>query len=183
MSYSAAEIASIFVQVIIVLVIVRRSYRMTQGVPYSLARLVALPTLILALWMLDEVQSLLLTPWAFPYLIGLDSGVLAGTALIFTPVARRMTTVTRDPAGFGSIRIEFSLAAVFVIAFAVRLLLALVLFPSALEFGSPTGGYPPSSEQAVLAVIDALFSFSAGLVVARSLGIHRQWNSASVGVS
>jgi|SRR5271157_5127602 len=175
--YTSAELTAVFVQVVIVLIVVRRSYFMTRGVPYSGVRLAALPVLILILWLVSELESILLTPWALPYLIALDSAILILTALAFTPVAERMTKVTRDSSRAGSYRIGFSLAALFVGAFVVRLTVAVVLFPTSLEFGSPPGGFPAAEQQVVLAVVDAIFSFSAGLVLARSIGIRRKWNA------
>lgn len=177
-SYTTPELTAIFIQVVIVLLIVRRSYAMTQGVPFSGVRLVALPALILILWILSELESVLLTPWAFPYLIALDLVILIGTALAFTGVAERMTQIYREPSGGWSYRIGFSLAALFLGVFVVRLAIAVLLFPSSLAFGSPPGGYPPVQQQIVLGTVDALFSFSAGLLVARSIGIRRKWQGA-----
>jgi len=179
--YNSAEFTAIFIQLLIVLIVARRSYFMAQGVPYSGARLAVLPALILVLWTVVELESTLLTPWALPYLIALDVSIVVVTALVFTPVAERMTQVTRDPSGGGSYRIGFALAALFVGAFIVRLAVAVALFPSSLEFGTPPGGYPPVQQQLVLAVIDAIFSLSAGLVLARSIGIRRKWKSAQLG--
>ncbi|HKS59914.1 MAG TPA: hypothetical protein VJS68_03960 [Thermoplasmata archaeon] len=176
--FSSGEITAIIIQVVIVLVVIRRSYRMTVGVPYSGLRLLFLPALILILWVLDELESLFLTPWAVPYLVALDLLILVATALTFTNLAARMTHVYRDPSGRWSFRIGFSLAGLFIAAFAIRLALAVVLFPSALVFGAPTGGFPPAEQQAVLGVIDGIFSLSAGLIVGRSLGIHRKRQAA-----
>ena len=176
--YTSAEFTAIIIQVFIVLIVVRRSYFMTKGVPYSAARLVALPVLILILWTVSELESLLLTPWALPYLVALDAAILVLTTLAFTPIAERMTQVTRDPSGAGTYRIGFSLAALFVGAFLIRITVAVALFPTSLEFGTPPGGFPPAQQQVVLAVIDAIFSLSAGLVLARFLGIRRKWNLA-----
>jgi hypothetical protein len=177
-SYTTAELTAIFIQVVIALLIVRRSYRMTQGVPYSATRLIALPILILILWGASELESILLTPWALPYLVALDLAILVGTALAFAGVAQRMTQVYRGPSGSWSYRIGFSLAALFLVAFVLRLAVAVALFPSSLEFGSPPGGSPPVAQQVVLAVIDGLFSMSAGLLVGRSIGVHRKLQGA-----
>jgi hypothetical protein len=177
-SYTTAEFTAILIQVVIVLVIVRRSYAMTQGVPFSLARLVVMPALILVLWGITELESTLLTPWAIPYLIVLDLAILIVSGFAFIPVAERMTQVTREPSGDWSYRIGFSLAALFLGAFLIRLTVAVLLFPSALAFGSSPGGFPPEQQQVVLGVIDALFSLSAGLLAARSIGIHRKWKLA-----
>ncbi len=176
--YTSAELTAILIQVVIVLVIIRRSYAMTQGVPYSGARLAVLPVLLLILWGVSELESVLLTPWALPYLILLDLVILIGTSLAFSQVAERMTEVTHEPSGSWYYRIGFSFAALFVGAFVIRVTVAVVLFPSSLEFGSPPGGFPPIQQQIVLGVIDALYSVSAGLLVARSIGIRRKWQAA-----
>jgi len=178
-AYTSAEEFAILIQTVIVLLIARRSYAMTQGVTYSGPRLIILPALIVVLWALSELESILLTPWALPFLIVLDLVILVLAALAFTGVAERMTVVERGPAGGWTYRIGFSLAALFVGAFIVRVAVAALLFPSSLEFGSPPGGFPPIQQQTVLAIIDALYSMSAGLLVGRSLGIHRKVQAAS----
>ena len=177
-SFTSGELFAVVIQVVIVLLVLRRSYAMVGGVPYSAARLVLLPGLILVIWGLDELESLLLTPWALPYLIAIDVALLLAAAFGLTGVAQRMTRVDRGPSGQWTYRIGFSLAALFLIAFVLRLALALALFPSSLEFGAPPGGYPPMSQQLALAVINALFSLSAGLLVGRSVGIYRAVESA-----
>jgi hypothetical protein len=180
-TYTSAELTSIIIELVIVLVIIRRSYAMTQGVPYSAIRLAVLPALIVLLWGGNAFESIYLTPWAVPYLIALDVAILIGVSYAFTPMAARMTHVERDSSGNGSFRIEFSLAALFVVAFVIRIGLAVVLFPSSLEYGAPPGGFPPVQQQLVIAVIDAIFSLSAGLVVARSVGIRAKWDSSGDG--
>jgi len=167
---------------VIALLVIRRSYAMTQGVPYSAPRLVVLPALILVLWGVSELESVLLTPWALPYLIALDFAILVVTTFAFTGIAERMTRVDSGPAGSWSYQIGFSLAALFVGAFVIRLSVAVALFPSSLEFGSPPGGFPPIQQQAVLGIIDALFSVSVGLLVGRSLGISRKVRAARASV-
>jgi hypothetical protein len=179
-SFTSPELTAILIQLVIVLLIVRRSYAMTRGVPYSGFRLSFVAGLILFLWAVTELESTFLTPWAVPYLIALDIAILIGTSLAFTPVAERMTEAYRAPSGRWSYRIGFSLAALFVGAFVIRLSVAILLFPSSLAFGSPSGGFPPIQQQIVLGVVDALFSLSAGLLVARSIGIHRKWQAAMV---
>ncbi|HLM92093.1 MAG TPA: hypothetical protein VK424_08660 [Thermoplasmata archaeon] len=181
-SYTSAELTAILIQVVIALLVIRRSYAMTQGVPYSAPRLVVLPALILVLWGVSELESVLLTPWALPYLIALDFAILVVTTFAFTGIAERMTRVDSGPAGSWSYQIGFSLAALFVGAFVIRLSVAVALFPSSLEFGSPPGGFPPIQQQAVLGIIDALFSVSVGLLVGRSLGISRKVRAARASV-
>lgn len=175
---SSSDYTTIFIQVVIVLLIARRSYAMSQGVAFSRARLVLLPILILILWGVSELESIFLTPWALPYLILLDVAIVAGTSLVFAPIAERMTSVGRDAAGNWTYRISFALAALFLLAFVARLALAVALFPSSLQFGAPPSGYPPGPQQVVLAMIDAIFSLSAGLLVGRSLGVLRKWSAA-----
>lgn len=177
-AYTSTELTAIIIQVLIAFLVIRRSYAMTQGVPYSVARLVGFPALILVLWGFSELESILLTPWALPYLIALDSVILVITTFAITSVAEGMTRVAPGLSGTFSYRIGFSLAALFVGAFVLRIGIAIALFPSALEFGSPPGGYPPIQQQVVLGTIDALFSVSVGLLMGRSLGISRKVRAA-----
>ncbi|HEV2449979.1 MAG TPA: hypothetical protein VGU43_06200, partial [Thermoplasmata archaeon] len=67
-TFTSTELTAILVQIVIALVIIRRSYAMTQGVPYSVLRLVVFPGLVLVLWGFDELGSILLIPLALPYL-------------------------------------------------------------------------------------------------------------------
>ncbi|MCI4368603.1 MAG: hypothetical protein L3K09_03465 [Thermoplasmata archaeon] len=177
--YSSPELFAIAIQLAIVLLIVRRSYAMTKGVQYSLTRLAVLPAVILFLWALSELEQVLLTPWALPYLTVLDVGVLIGSAVAFTPIAERMTSVERDTSGGGSYRIGFSITALFLAAFLLRLILEVALFPAALEFGAPPGGYPPEGQQVAIGLVYALFSVSVGLLVGRSLGVYRRWERSA----
>jgi hypothetical protein len=178
MGYSSAVATAVLIQLIVILIIARRSYAMTRGVPYSTFRIALLPGVLLALWVVYELESLLLIPWAFPYLNALDLAILVATAFAFAPVAERMTVVNRDGRGGGTIRIGISLAALYLGAFVIRVAVAVALFPNSLVFGSQPGGFPPLAQQIVLAVIDALFSFSAGLALARSVGMRRKWVKA-----
>ncbi|HYA11026.1 MAG TPA: hypothetical protein VEH10_05090 [Thermoplasmata archaeon] len=175
---SGSEATVVLVEVAILLVILRRSYLMSRGVPYSPARLLLAPVLILFLWCLVELEAPLLTPLAIPYFLALDIAILVAAALGARPLAERRTQVARDDSGVWTYRIGFSLAALFLVVFLLRLGLALALFPSALSFGAPPGGYPPFPQQLVLAGIDAIFSVSAGLLVGRSWGVARKVGAA-----
>lgn len=178
-SYTTGELFAIAIQVVIVLAVVRRSYAMARGVAYSTLRLAVLPGVILVLWVLSELESILLTPWALPYLILVDLLILVATVALFAPVAERATRVSRPPGEPGTYQIGFSIAALFLLAFVARLAVAVALYPGALVFGSPPGGYPPMNQQIVLAAFDAIFSFSVGLLIGRSLGIYRRWTHES----
>jgi len=178
-SLSSAELTAIGVQLLIVLLVVRRSYRMTQGVPVSVVRLAVFPALLVLLWALTTLESIFLTPWAIPYLIGLDTALLALTAVLFTGVAQRAAVYYRNEAGAWCYRIGFALAGVFVVAYLVRLVLTLALFPAAFEIGVVPTGYPPEIQQIALAAIDAMFSVSVGLLLGRSFGVYRGWRAAS----
>jgi hypothetical protein len=116
---------------------------------------------------LSELESLLLTPWALPYLIVLDVAILVATFVAFARVAERTTQARQEPSGVWSYQIGFSIAAIFLGAFVLRLVLAIVLFPSSLAFGSPPGGYATEGQQLVLATVDGLFSAITGPLVGR----------------
>lgn len=175
-SFTSGELTSIVIDLVIVLVVARRIYAMTQGVPISALRISVIPVVLLAvfLWGSTEFESVVLIPWALPYLIVVDLAILVASVLLMTPIAARMTEVTLDDTGGGTFRIGVPLGALFLVTFVIRLGLTIALFPSALAFGAPPGGAPPVSQQEVLAVVDALLSFSMGLLVARSAGVRRK---------
>ncbi|HEV2317761.1 MAG TPA: hypothetical protein VGV89_09360 [Thermoplasmata archaeon] len=180
---SSSEATALAIEALIVLVIARRSYSLTQGVPYSPVRLAASSVLILFIWTVSELEAFALTPWAFPYLIGIDVAILVAASLASIPVAARHTEVTRTAGGGGTVRIGFAFAAIFLVLFVARIAIEAALFPGALSFGPPPSGYPPVDQQAVVAIVDALFSLSAGLLVGRSLGIRQRWESSAVRVT
>jgi len=173
-TYTSAEGTAIFVQVVIALVIVRRAYAMSQGVSYSVARLVFAPALIMFLWLVSELESILLTPWALPYLIVADTAILVVAAIGFARVSKAATEVTRDDSGGWSYRIGFATAVLYLVVFLARLAVAVALVPSSLEFGASPSGFPPVGQQVVIAGIDAAFSVSAGLLIGRSIGVVRK---------
>lgn len=173
-SFTSGEATSVLVSVLIALAVARRSYAMTRGVPYAAWRLVVLPVLIGVVWVATILESLLLIPWSLPYLVALDVALLLASAFVFTGIAERHTVAYRDERGVWHYRIGFALAGLFLGLYLVRLGVAVALFPTSLEFGSPPGGYPPFPQQLVLAVIDALFSTSVGLLLGRSAGAARK---------
>jgi hypothetical protein len=176
-AYSTALIAPIVIQLVIVAVVVRRSYLMSQGVPYSVFRLVAVPVLLLILWAATEAASTLLTRWALPYLIAADTAILVVTAVAFAGVAQQVTHVSADVQGNWNYRVPFAITGLFLAAYVARLVLTVALFPQSLVFGALPSGYPPESQQVVLAVVDGIFSISVGLLVGRSVGIYRKLRS------
>lgn len=178
-SPSSSTYVTILITVVIALVVLRRSYLMSKGVPYSPGRLALLPALLVILWGLTEAESTLLTPWSFPYLIAADVAILLVTAYFFAGVAERATQVYEAPPGTWNYRIGFGIGIFFFVAFTARLALAAALFPASLNFGAPAGGFPPTGQQVVLAVVDAIFSVSGGMIVGRSLGVQRKWRKVS----
>lgn len=170
---TSSLLLTVAIELVIVLAVVRRSLRMSQGVPYSGARLVILPVLLLVLWAVTELESVLLTPWAVPYLIAADAALVVVSSVLFAGTARRLASVYRGPAGVLSYRIGFSVTVVFLVIFLARLVLAAVLFPASLSFAAPSG-YAAPDQQIVLAVIDAMFSVSIGLLLGRAIGVYRK---------
>ena len=173
-----SETLAIGIQLLVALAIVRRSYSVSQGVPFSAARVLVSPVLIVVLWAVTEVESIALTPWAVPYLISLDASVLGASAYAFTGVAERRTVAWRDPKAGWMYRTEFSLALLFLGAFLLRLIVTAVYFPAALQTGVSVAGFPPGPQQAAIAGVDALFSMSAGLLIGRSRAALRRVRAA-----
>src|SRR5690348_12505594 len=135
-------IITVAIQLLFVLIVVRRSYQMSKGVSYSTLRVMAVPVLLLLLWALSEYESTVLAPWAIPYLIALDAGIVAAAAWWFAPIAQRATQFFQGESGDWRFRIDFSVTAVFLVAYLVRLAIADVLFPASLSFGGGPPAYP-----------------------------------------
>lgn len=173
-----AELTAIVIELLIVAVIARRSYALSQGVAYSPVRLALSPIVVLALWAFTELEAVVLIPWALPYLLGADTGIVLATTLGMVPYAAKHTTVSSDPTGARTVRLGPTLAVLFFVVFLARILVALALFPSSLGVGGAPSAALPGAQQLLLAVIDGMLSVSVGLLLARSLGIARKVREA-----
>ncbi|HTT26214.1 MAG TPA: hypothetical protein VMH90_04540, partial [Thermoplasmata archaeon] len=137
---------------LIFLIIARRSYLMARGVPYSVERLVGQAALYLFLLAFTLVFDLEVLPvWT----LAIDVGLLAVGAGIASVHVRRVTEFTQRDDGRWIYRLGLLLPAVYLGLYVVRVIVELLLVPSALGM---SGTIPSldALQQVALATVEAL---------------------------
>ena len=168
MSLSSADASTVAILAIFVLLIGRRIVLMVRGVPVRPASMVGFAAVFTALFVIALAGSFSLLPlWTY----AVDAVVLVvasiGTAEY---VRRRVVLELRN--GVWYYRLHIAIPVLYLVLFAVRLVLDSVVLGID-PFAPPPGNAPALSATAVLlvAVVDALFAFSTGLLVGRTAGV------------
>jgi hypothetical protein len=161
---------AIAVELIIILLVARRAYLMYRGVAYSPQRLYLMMALYGFLVAITLAETFSLFPW---YATVADLAIVAVTAWLFTGHAAS-TVIFEGPPGARKYRLPITLVLVYLVLFGIRLALEAGYFPTLIETGvAPAAGTISTFAYVALAVVDALFAFSAGLLIGRSLGVIR----------
>ena len=166
---SGADATSVVLFAIIVLIIVRRVIGMVRGSAVRPARMFAVAALLAGLLVITLLLSYGQLPvWTY----GVDVAVLVGASVLATGwVRRRVVLDWKD--GAWTYRLGPLLPVVYLVLFVVRLALDLVVLGI-----NPFAGTPPSATPltgttlGIVAVVDALFAFSTGLLVGRTVGVY-----------
>jgi hypothetical protein len=167
-------------EVVLVLFILLRSYRVYQGRVLSVARLFLFPIVTTLLWVLAEGETALTIPWSYPIYTAVDVALVVASALVTLPLAGRLLSVYRGQDGQWMYRYGIELIAFYLAVWVVRLGLAVYYDPASLDF--TFGPAPAISAVASVAMqlVQALFSVSTGLVVGRSVATYRMYRRAAV---
>lgn len=172
---STSELSSALLLALIVLLVGRRAVAMARGTPVSVARLVLTTLLFLLLFAFLAVEELFLLP---VYAVAADVAVVGIVGVLAVPFVERRVTVYRDPVAGWSFRLGLVVPALYLGLFALRFALDFVVVGED-PFGPPVTSVSLSPVALVtLAIVDALFAASAGLLVARSAGIYRAYRTA-----
>ncbi|MFZ0891279.1 MAG: hypothetical protein WB778_06235 [Thermoplasmata archaeon] len=168
---------SLIILAIIVLVVVRRTYSMIQGAPYSEARLFAFgifalvifgafaaTTLYVAIGVWGSLAWVLLAPYAL---------VVIGTAWFTAPHVRKVVRFERREGGQLYYRLPWLIPVLYLVFFVARLGIEVVLFgvSALLSFTLPTS--LPVVLLVVLIGFDLLYGASLGLLFGRGIGIRK----------
>lgn len=149
-----------------------RTVRMMRGAPVSGARLVGFGLLYVVLFASVLLVDVALLPW---YSYALDAVAIVAAIAVAVPYVGRRVVLERRPDGQWVYRLGALLPVVYLVLFLVRILVDLLLV-GASPFGGPTGSggsvvLSPTAAGALIAV-DALFSFSAGLLLGRNVAVY-----------
>ncbi|HXW67303.1 MAG TPA: hypothetical protein VEL82_05465 [Thermoplasmata archaeon] len=172
---STADTSAIVFLALIVLIMARRTYLLSQGAPYSTGRVfgyggfsmvlfgyLAASTLYVAWTVWGDVAFALIAPYA---------GVVVGAALFAAPHVRRR--VTFESRGDGRIyyRLPLLLPLLSLVLFVARVAAEIAMFglASLASFAVPTS--VSVTQLSVLIAFDLLYGSSIGLLIGRGLGV------------
>ena len=169
--------------------ILRRSYRLTQGVPLSSVRLVLLPVVYVLLYV-AELASISfvgvvssIAPLTYVSL-GVDGALLAlGVVLSYLYTLRHVEIYPTPGQSGWSYRMNAFLPVLYVVLFFARVgIEAVVLGLSPFEFPTAASltGLPTLSLLA-FAIVDALWGLSTGFLVGRSAAAWHVWQGRLAG--
>ncbi|MCI4321898.1 MAG: hypothetical protein L3K18_06050 [Thermoplasmata archaeon] len=168
MNLSSADTTTIVIVGIFVLLIGRRIVLMIRGAPVRPAQMVAFAVLFAVLFVVALLGSFSVLPlWTY----AVDAAVLVASTVGTAEYVRRHVVLDlRD--GVWYYRLHIAIPVVYLVLFAARLALdsaVLGIDP----FAPPPANAPMLSTNAIalVAVVDALFALSTGLLVGRTVGV------------
>ena len=173
------------------LFILRRSYRMTQGVPLSTARLVVLPVLYVLIYLgeLASVSFIGVSTSIAPltYVSLAVDGVLfaAGVVFAYQYTLRHVELYQAPGQAAWSYRLNPLLPIVYVVLFFIRVGIETALLGvSPFEFPTAASLTGLSTVTLLLfATVDALWGLSTGFLVGRSAAAWHEWQLKLAGAS
>ncbi|MCI4317470.1 MAG: hypothetical protein L3J96_02940 [Thermoplasmata archaeon] len=169
---STLESVAVFGALITILLAVR-TYRMLTGTPYSAARLFAFTGIYVALFVLLVAEEYTLLPW---YLLPGYGAIILGAAVAWTPHIRRSVRIDRRPDGVWIYRLGALIPLIYLSLFLVRLTINAVVLNQSFTSPPTVMALSPGAQLAV-AFVDALFAFSTGLLLARSVGVYQAFQA------
>ncbi|MCI4331641.1 MAG: hypothetical protein L3K19_07345 [Thermoplasmata archaeon] len=170
---NGTEAELLFVGLIAVLLL-RRAYLMIRGTEVNIPRLAGFTVLYIFLWGLVVFGTSPAPPW---YSALLDVVIVVGTPWLTLPFVERRVELSRTPAGSWEYRLPLGVPLAYVLLFVLRLAVNLVVLgENPFIYPPPTVTLTPFTS-ALVATVDALFSFSTGLFVARGVAVYRVYRT------
>lgn len=174
---SSAEESAILFLVIIVLIMVRRTYALSQGTPYSTARVFGYGAFSMVLFALFAASTIYVATGTWgpvgyalvaPYL-----GVVVGSALLAEPRIRPLVKFEERAGPQLYYHLPIIVPILNLVLFVVRLGIELWLFgfSAITSFQFPTS--LPLGALEILIAFDLLYGVSIGLLIGRGLAVHR----------
>ena len=174
---SSADESAILFLVIIVAIMIRRTYALSQGTPYSTARVFGYGAFSMVLFALFAASTIYVAVGSWgpigyalvaPYI-----GVVIGSALIAEPRIRRLVKFEERAGGVLYYHLPIVVPVLNLVLFVVRLGIEIWLFglSTITSFQFPTS--LPIGALEILIAFDLLFGISIGLLIGRGLAVHR----------
>jgi hypothetical protein len=163
-----ADISTIIIVAIFVLLIGRRIVLMVRGAPVRPAQMVAFAVLFAALFVLALASSFSQLPvWSYAVDVVVLVVAAIGTAEY---VRRRVVLDLRN--GIWYYRLHIGIPVLYLVLFAVRLALdSVVLGIDPFAPPPPNAAALTGTALGVIVAVDVLFAFSTGLLVGRTAGV------------
>ncbi|MGC2358918.1 MAG: hypothetical protein WA691_01245 [Thermoplasmata archaeon] len=180
---SNATLFSYLLVVLIGFIILRRAYRLTQGVPIGIGRLVFLPVIYLALYV-AEIGELAVggsglsssVPLYASY--GVDAALVVGGTLVAFRYTLHHLEIYQNPGETAwNYRMTTLIPLIYVVLFFARIAIETVVLNET-PFAFPAAGALASiSPFALYALftVDALWGLSTGFLLGRSAGVYHEW--------
>lgn len=160
---------------ILALVIGRRVVQMVQGAPLSIGRLVGFAAVYLALCALALGTDLLIEPW---WVGLLDVAIIVAIATALPSSIESGVSVYRGPRGVWYYKMGVWVPVVYLALFVGRIVIEIgVIGINPFAF-SPFAVSFTTEQLTLLAIVDALFAVSTGLLLARSVAVYRSYHRA-----
>ena len=171
MTIGPTGIATIAVVALIVVFIARRIVGMIRGAPVSPARLFGFAVLFSFLFVVGIASTISQLPvWTY----AIDGAVVVVASIVSTWYVQRIVVIEWRN-GTWYYRLGAVIPIVYIVLFATRLALDEVVL-GVDPFAAPTGGpVLTGTKLLVVTVVDALFAFSTGLLIGRSVGVYLEY--------
>jgi hypothetical protein len=168
-SGSPGETGYLLLLAIVVIILVRRFYRLVQGTVVSTGRLVGFAAFYLVLFAFVLLSGYAGVPY---YALIADGAIVVVATLIAAPYVERIVRFELRADGQWYYRLGLLIPGLYLVLFGVRLAIDVLLIGEN-PFAPPTNISLSPLQLILLIVVDALFAFSTGLLVGRSVGVYR----------
>jgi hypothetical protein len=169
---TSADIPDIVLVALFVVLVGRRMVGMVRGAPVRPERMFAIAGLYVALFVLVIATSLSQLPlWSY----AVDGVVAVVTALRATVVVQdRVVMEWRNDRWY--YRLGLAIPVLYLVLFVARLALDIfVVGINPFDFAPPSSAPLTGIDLVTVAVVDALFAFSTGLLVGRTCGVYLEY--------
>ena len=169
---------AIIVLVILVLILVRRTYRQIQGAPFSAGRLFGFAAVYVLLFGVLAAGTLFaaMDSWgsaAYGLLVPYGA-IPIGAAVFAAPYVQRIVRFEHREDGQWYYRLSWHIPVLYLVLFLTRVAAEIVAFgPSTLIVSFPPPVPPSLVMLYVLIAVDLLFGVSLGLLLGRGIGVYR----------
>ncbi|HKV90846.1 MAG TPA: hypothetical protein VJQ43_06620 [Thermoplasmata archaeon] len=170
-SLTSNDIGTIVVVALILVFLARRIVGMVRGAPVSPPRLFGFAILFTFLFVVGILSTFSeMPPWTY----ALDAAVVVAASVLATWYVQRIVVIERRNDGW-YYRLGVAIPVAYVALFATRLVLDVAVLGID-PFAPPMRGpVLTGTTLLVLATVDALFAFSTGLLIGRSLGVYLEF--------